>query len=62
VTDATGAAVRATNPTGNERGNEIRIENEGIAIMNPDTVTVTEIRILKETVVGVGVKKTEMTP
>jgi hypothetical protein len=61
VTGATGAAARATNLAGIKKGNEIRIGNEGIATMNPDTVTVTEIEIMKENVVGAGVKKTEMT-
>ena len=61
MTGATGAAARATSLAGIKKGNEIRIGNEGIATMNPDTVTVTEIGIMKETVVGAGVKKTEMT-
>lgn len=61
VTGATGAAARATSPARIKKGNEIRIGNEGIATMNPDTVTATEIGIMKETVVGAGVKKTEMT-
>jgi hypothetical protein len=61
VTDAKGAVARATSLAGIKKGNEIRIGNEGIATMNPDTVTVTEIGIMKETVVGAGVKKTEMT-
>ena len=61
VTGAIGAAARATSPAGIKKGSEIRIGNEGIATMNPDTVTVTEIEIMKETVVGAGVKKTEMT-
>ena len=59
-TGATGAAARATSLAGIKKGNGIRIGSEGIVTMNPDTVTVTEIGIMKETVVGVGVK-TEMT-
>ena len=61
VTGATGAAARATSLAGIKKGNEIKIGSEGIATMNPDTVTVTEIGIMKETVAGAGVKKTEMT-
>ncbi len=62
VTGATGAAARATSLAGIKRGNEIKIGSEGTVTMNPDTVTVTEIGIMKETVVGAGVKKTEMRP
>ena len=61
VTGATGAAARVTSLVGIKKGNEIRIGNEGIATMNPDMVTVTEIGIMKETVVGAGVRRTEMT-
>ena len=62
MTGATDTAVRVTGLTGTVTGKETKTGSEGTATTNPDTVTVIEIEIMRETVVDVGVKKTETMP